>query len=240
MLRNQRNLVLAAVLLAAGSLLMASVAQAGSVTGKVTYDDRVPKLKPISMGADPSCASKHDGPVYPEVLVIGDNNALANVFVQVKNPPAGNHSTPSKPVVIDQKGCLYEPHVAGVMVGQPIQFRNSDGILHNVHGLPKENREFNIGMPPTLKEKDQVLNKPEPFFKVKCDVHPWMNSYVAVMTHPYFSVSGKDGSFNIPDLPAGTYEIEAWHEKLGTKKASITVAASGAASTDFSFTIPKK
>lgn len=222
-----------------GCVLLATAASAGSITGKITYDDKVPNLKPISMDADPVCASKHSGPVQPELLVVGEGNGLGNVFVQVKNAPAKDYPTPSEPAVIDQKGCLYVPHVLGVMVGQPLMFRNSDGILHNVHGLPEENREFNIGMPPTLKEKEQTFSKPEPVFPVKCDVHPWMRSYVAVMTHPYFSVSGKDGSFTIDGLPAGTYEIQAWHEKLGTQTASVTVA-DGAATQDFSFKVPGK
>lgn len=221
----------------------ASGAVAGSVTGKIVYDDRVPPpgkgpLKAIAMDADPVCAKKHDAPVPTGMLVLGDGNALGNVFVQVKNPPGGDHQTPSEPVVIDQKGCIYVPRVAGVMVGQPLQFKNSDGILHNVHGLPKSNREFNIGMPPTLTEKNVTLNKPEPAFKVKCDVHPWMNSFVAVMTHPYFAVTGADGRFELGDLPAGTYTIEAWHEKLGVRTAEVKVDG-GAVSQDFAFKIPK-
>lgn len=224
--------------LALGLALVAQVAVAGSVTGKITYDDKVPSFKPIDMNADPVCASKHSGPVYPEILVLGDDGGLANVFVQVKNAPAGGAAS-GDPVVIDQNGCRYEPHVVGVMVGQTVQFKNSDGILHNVHGLPKVNREFNIGMPPTLKQKDQVFNKPEAHFPVKCDVHPWMKTYIAVMTHPYFAVSGTDGMFEISGLADGTYEIEAWHEKLGTQTASVTVSG-GAASTSFSFKVPKR
>ena len=216
-----------------------SSAFAGSITGKVVYDDKVPKLRPLDMNADPSCASKHSGAVKNPMLTLGPGNEMANIFVQVKNAPAGNHSAPSDAVIIDQKGCLYEPRVAGAMVGQPVKFLNSDGILHNVHGLPKENREFNIGMPPTLKEKEQTFNKPEPLFPVKCDVHPWMQSYLAVMTHPYFAVTGADGSFEISDIPDGTYELEAWHERLGTQKASVTVSG-GKATADFTFKVPKK
>ncbi len=212
---------------------------AGSITGKIIYDDKLPKLRAISMDADPSCSSMHSSPVPKEFLVLGDGNALANVFVQIRNAPAGDHKAPSEPVVIDQKGCLYVPHVIGAMVGQTVQFKNSDGILHNVHGLPEENREFNIGMPPTVKTSDKTFNKPEPLFKVKCDVHPWMNSYLAVMTHPFFSVTGKDGSFSIDNVPDGTYEVEAWHERLGSQTGSVTVSGGGA-TVDFSFKIPKR
>ena len=219
--------------------LAAGGAFAGTVTGKITYDDRVPKFRPVDMNADPACASKHSGPVQPETLVLGDGGALANVFVQIKGTPEKAHPTPSEPLVIDQDGCRYIPHVAGAMVGQTVTFKNSDGILHNVHGLPEVNREFNIGMPPTLKTKDTSFNKPEPVFPVKCDVHPWMKSYVAVMTHPYFDVTSTDGQFKIEGVPAGTYEVEAWHEKLGTRTAQVTVG-DGGASADFVFKIPKK
>ena len=216
----------------------------GSVTGTITYDDRVPPpgrgpFKPIDMSADPACQAKHDKPVPLGELVLGDGNTMGNVFVQVKNAPDKDYPTPKEAVIIEQKGCIYVPHVAGVRVGQPVKFKNSDGILHNVHGLPKVNRGFNIGMPPTLKEKAQTFNKPEPLFKVKCDVHPWMNSYIAVMTHPYFAVTGEDGKFTLDNLPDGTYEIEAWHEWLGTQTASVTVAG-GAASVNFSFKIPAR
>lgn len=231
----RRVLVLALL----ASALLASSAVAGSITGKVTYDDKVPRLRPIDMNADPQCASKHSGPVDNPMLALGEGNGMANVFVQIKNAPASSGAAPSDPVVIDQDGCMYHPRVAGAQVGQPVLFKNSDGILHNVHGLPKENREFNIGMPPTLKEKEQVFNKPEPLFPVKCDVHPWMQAYVAVMTHPYFAVSGSNGSFTIENVPDGTYEIEAWHERLGTQTATVTVSG-GAATADFSFKVPKK
>ena len=216
---------------------VAGAASAGSVVGTITYEGEVPKLRPIDMGADPACEAKHDSPVLPEVLVLGDDHRLANVFVTVKNAPASNAPAPTEPVTLDQKGCRYEPRVIGVRVGQTVRFKNSDGILHNVHGLPKANAEFNHGMPPILKVKDQVFNKPEAVFPVKCDVHPWMKSYVAVMSHPYFDVTGTDGAFSIENLPDGRYELEAWHEKLGTRTAEITVRG-GAATADFSFQKP--
>ncbi len=221
-------------------LVITSGAFAGSVTGTITYDDRVPPpgkgpFAPIKMDADPSCAKKHSEPVPRGELVLGDGNTLANIFVQIKNPPAGEHEAPGEPGQIDQNGCIYIPHVLGVMAGQGLVFKNSDGILHNVHGLPEENREFNIGMPAALKQKEVALNKPEPVFRVKCDVHPWMNAYVAVMTHPYFAVTGEDGKFSI-DVPDGTYEIEAWHEKLGTQTQKITVPGE----MSFTFKLPAR
>lgn len=227
-------------LVALACLISGTAAEAGSVTGKITYDDVVPTLRPVAMDADPACAAKHSSPVLPDILVVGKDKGLGNVFVAVKNPPAGNHAAPKTPVVIDQNGCHYTPHVVGLLAGQELKFKNSDGILHNVHGLPKENREFNIGMPPAVKEKGQVLNKPEAVFPVKCDVHPWMKAYVAVMTHPYFDVTGADGAFKIDGLPAGSYDIEAWHERLGTQTAKLTVGADGSGSTNFSFKKPSK
>lgn len=222
---------------------LSAAAFAGSVTGTIVYSDQVPPpgkgpFKPIQMSADPMCEAKHSEPVPSGELVLGDGNTLGNVFVQVKNPPAGNYPAPSEPVEIEQLGCLYHPHVLGVMVGQPLLFKNDDGLLHNVHGLPKVNREFNVGMPPSLKEKPVEFGKPEPLFRVKCDVHPWMNAYVAVMDNPFFAVTGEDGKFTIDNLPAGTYEIEAWHEKLKTLTQSVTVG-DGAATADFSFKIPR-
>ena len=222
------------------SLAVCTTAFAGSISGKITYDGSVPKLKPYDMNADPDCAKKHSGgKADNQMLVLGDGNTLANIFVQIKNAPAGDHKAPSTAITIDQNGCIYMPRVVGVMVGQPVKFKNSDGILHNVHGLPKENREFNIGMPPTLKEKEQTFNKPEPLFPVKCDVHPWMQSYVAVMTHPYFAVTARDGKFKIDGVPDGTYEVEAWHEKLPAMTGKATVSG-GAATVDFSFKAPGK
>jgi plastocyanin len=225
------------------SLALSTAAFAGSVTGTIKYDGVVPKpgtgpFKAIAMDADPDCNAKHSEPVPRGILVLGDGNTLGNVFVQVKNAPAGG-SAPSEAAVINQIGCVYEPHVLGLMAGQPLKFKNSDGLMHNVHGLPEENRQFNIGMPPTVKEREVSLNKPEPLFKVKCDVHPWMNSYVAVMSHPYFAVTGEDGKFSIDDLPDGTYEIEAWHEVLKVRTQSVTVSG-GAATVDFSFKPPAK
>lgn len=234
-----RPLTLSFSVLALFCLLVAAPLAAGTITGTVTYDDKVPNLRPIDMGADPQCAQMHEGAkVFPQMLELGEGNTLAWVFVQVTGID-GDFDTPSEQVVIDQVGCRYEPHVVGVMAGQPLIFKNSDGIMHNVHLLPEENREQNIGMPPTLKEKETAFTEPEPAFPVKCDVHPWMRAYVAVMSHPYFDTTHEDGLFEIAGLPAGTYEVVAWHEKLGQRSATVEVPADGEATADFSFKIPR-
>ncbi len=134
----------------------------------------------------------------------------------------------------------YKPHVMGIMVGQTYKILNSDGILHNVHALPKINKAFNRAMPPTVKEATATFDKPEALFMVKCDVHPWMNAYVGVFTNPFFSVTGKDGKFTISGLDPGTYEISAWHERLGTQTATVTVDASGTKVQNFKFAVPAK
>ena len=211
-----------------------------TISGTVSYSGAVPNLRPVTMDADPQCAAKHQGPVPNQVLWLGDGNTMGNVYVQVKSGlPQKEWTAPTEPAVIDQEGCIYHPHVMGVMAGQPLVFLNSDQLLHNVHGLPEQNREFNLGMPATVERSEVELGTPEPVFPVKCDVHPWMQAYVAVMDHPYFATTDADGRFEIRNLPAGTYEIEAWHERLGTQTASVTVADGATATSDFTFSAPQ-
>jgi len=238
MLVKRNSILLAA--LAMLVVLSAGVAEAGAVKGKANFEGTPPKLRPLKMDADPGCAKKHSGPVAPDVLVLGEGQALANIFVHVKGGlPDKSYPTPSTPVVLDQNGCRYSPHVMGVMVGQPFKVLNSDGLLHNVHSLPKVNASFNRAMPAQVKEAEYTFTKEEFMFKIKCDVHPWMGAWVAVMTHPYFAVTAKDGTFTIPDLPPGTYEIEAWHEKLPAQTSTVTVG-DGDATVNFTFSTPGK
>ena len=223
--------------------LSASSAFAGAtITGTVTYDGKVPNLKPLAMDADPACASKHTSPVANEMLLLGSGNTMANIIVSVKSGlPAGKtYPAPKEPFVMDQNGCQYKPHVMGIMVGQPYRILNSDGVLHNIHTLPKINSAFNKPMPPTLKETTTKFDKSEAVFQIKCDVHPWMTAYVGAFTHPFYSVTGADGKFTISGLDPGTYEITAWHERLGTQTATVTVGASDTKALNFKFAVPAK
>jgi len=215
---------------------------ASSVTGTVTFDGKAPNLKPLAMDADPACAKMHGKPVPAEMLVLGAGNTMSNILVWVsKGLPAGKTwPAPKTPVTLDQKGCVYVPHVMGIMVGQPYRILNSDGILHNVHALPKINRGFNRPMPATVKESSATFDKAESVFQIKCDVHPWMSAYVGVFTHPFFSTTKADGKFTIPGLDPGTYEITAWHERLGTQTATVTVAANETKTQNFKFSTPAK
>ena len=180
---------------------------------------------------------KHTEPVRSEALVLGEGNALANVFVRVVSGLTEKvYPVPEEPVVLDQSGCVYLPHVLGIRVNQELKILNSDGMLHNIHPLPKINDEFNMAMPKFRKEAIRKFDKEEFIITVKCDVHPWMQCYVGVLSHPFFSVSGTDGKFAISGLDPGTYEIEAWHERLGTQKATVVVAADEAKTVDFTFT----
>ena len=218
----------------------ASAFAGGSVSGTVKFDGDAPKFKEIKMDADPVCLSHHKDAVFPQTLVLGEGNTMGNVFVQVKNAPKGDYKAPAEPLVIDQQGCNYHPHVAGAMIGQTVKFLNPDGTLHNVHALAKVNQEFNMAMPKFRTEVTKTFDKPEFMFALKCDVHPWMTGWMTVMPHPYFAVTKEDGKFEIKDLPDGTYDIEAWHEKLGTKKASVTITGGAAQVTDFTFAAPTK
>ena len=175
-----------AVALVAAALWPRVAFAASTITGTVTFDGKAPALKPLAMDADPACAKKHTAPAPSEMLVLGNGNSMANVMVYVsKGVPAGKtYPAPKTPVVLDQKGCQYVPHVMGIMVGQPYKILNSDGILHNLHALPKINTGFNKPMPATVKESSVTFDKAEANFPIKCDVHPWMQAYIGVFTHP--------------------------------------------------------
>lgn len=241
-MRGSGNSLRLAVLLVVVSVCPGVAIAASSISGTITFDGKAPSLRPLAMDADPACAKKHSGPVANEMLALGSGGTMGNIMVWVsKGLPAGKTwPAPKTAVTLDQKGCQYVPHVMGIMVGQPYRILNSDGILHNIHTLPKVNPSFNKGMPATLKETTTSFAKPEAVFHIKCDVHPWMSAYVAVFTHPFFSVTKTDGKFDISGLDPGTYEITAWHEKLGTRTASITVGANDRKTQDFKFALPAK
>ena len=206
----------------------------GSISGTVKYDGPLPPSKLIHMDADPVCYTVNKGNVRSQAIVVDDNKGVANVFVYVKNGLVKNdYPIPTQDAIIDQGGCNYTPHVIGVMAGQKVKFLNPDGTLHNVHALCQINPEFNASMPDFRKEMEVTFNKPEFMFQIRCDVHPWMKAWVAVMPHPFFAVTGPDGRFEIKDLPAGTYEIEAWHEKLKSKTANIVVSDNSTQNIDF-------
>ncbi len=211
----------------------------GAVAGVVRFDGELPDLPPLNMEADPACAAQHDEPVYPEVLAVDADSGLGNVLVHVADGvPGGPYPLPEAPV-IDQVGCRYSPRVAGIMVGQELRILNSDGLLHNVHSVSEVNRPFNRAMPAAIKQATFSFTDPEPAFRIKCDVHPWMSSFVGVFEHPYFAVTNPDGSFEITGLPAGTYTIEAWHERLGTRRSGVTVLDGLTSSLDLAFAQPE-
>jgi hypothetical protein len=206
-----------------------------TLTGKITLQGPAPKNTPIKMDADAVCKSQHPTEALSENYIVGPGGELANVFVYVKSGVRGSYPVPADTVVFDQKGCEYYPHVFGMRVNQPLAIVNSDPTLHNVHPQPKNSPGFNVGMPTKGMRVTKTFTAPEVMVKIKCDVHSWMNAYAGVVDNPFFAVTGKDGNFSIGPLPPGTYEIEAWHEKLGTMTQTVTVADNETKSVPFSF-----
>jgi plastocyanin len=207
----------------------------GTITGRVKFEGTATKPRVVRMDSDPVCM-KEGGSATSDVLLVGAGNSLQNVFVYVKDG-LGNQTypAPKTAIVLNQKGCRYSPHVFGMMVGQPIQILNSDPTLHNVHAVPKTNKEFNFGQPKEGMQASRVFDKPEVMVPFRCDVHGWMSAYAGVLPHPFFAVSKADGSFEIKGLPAGTYTIEAWHERLGVQTQKVTLDGGAGATVSFSF-----
>ena len=207
----------------------------GDLSGRVDFVGKSPNKKALKMDADPVCGSAHKEPVYNQSFIINEEGYLKNVLVYLKNVKYDGN-TPDTQAVIDQNGCMYSPHIQGMMKGNSLLIKNSDATLHNIHGLPTINSEFNFAMPKVVKEKAIKFDKAELNIKIKCDVHSWMKAYVSVFDHPYFAVTDDSGYYKIDSIPPGTYDVIAWQEKFKDKtlNAAITIG-DGETNQDFTF-----
>ncbi len=207
-----------------------------TISGVIKFTGTAPEAEPILMDAEPICADKYPEGAFTELVIANSNGTLQNVFVYVKEGlPDQEWPVPSEGVLLDQNGCRYHPHVLGIQAGQTLIIRNSDGILHNIHPMPVNNRPFNLGQPVVM-DSEKSFPTPEVMIPVECDVHDWMLGYIGVLNHPFFAVSGSDGSFSISGLPAGDYVVEAWHELYGTQTISVSVAEGGTEQIEFTYT----
>jgi hypothetical protein len=208
-------------------------ATAGTISGKVLFEGAPPENPIISTTSDSACGS---GELRSERYLV-DNGGLKNVFVYVKDGLGNKYifDTPTEPVKIDQKGCHYIPHVVGVRTTQPLEISNSDATLHNIHGMPKANSEFNQGQAVQGLKNSFTFSAPEVLVPIKCDVHSWMNAFVGVVDHPYFAVSGDGGKFELRGVPPGNYSIEAVHEKLGRQSLPVTLGEKDSKELTFTF-----
>ena len=205
----------------AGSLQLVSAAD---ITGKVILKGTPPpEIKIDPLMADPNCGKLHTGPVTTRHYLVRQDGGLANVFVYIKSGLEGKtFPAPAETPVIDQVGCLYEPYVSGVMVNQKFKIKNTDGFLHNVHAIPKLNKEFNFAQPVKDQVNEKSFDKAEVMVQFKCDVHPWMFAYACVVDHPFFAITDKDGKYTIKGVPDGKYTMEVYHRKAAPANSPMT------------------
>jgi plastocyanin len=213
-------------------------ATTGAIQVDVGFEGTVPPMRELTLSSFPECTAQHQGPVLAGDMLVREGK-VENAFVYVKDGLGDRgFEVPTQPVVIDQKGCLYVPHVAGAQVGQPIEFLNSDPMLHNVHGTPRASRAWNVALPRQGAERTITVDRPEVMISVRCDLHPWMQGWLGVLEHPYFGVSGPDGRVTLKNVPAGDYVVAVWHERFGTREATATVTPQGTASASVTFAPP--
>ena len=205
----------------------------GSVIGIIRFAGKPPARVKIDMSQDPACS--FGGENFSEQIVV-EKERLANTFLYIRGVVAGA-TTPSTPVIMDQKGCRYTPHVIGVMRGGTVEFRNSDPTMHNVHTMPLNvgNKSVDVSQGPRGAAQSIKLDTPETMLPVRCNNHPWMNAFINVTESPFFAVSASDGKFEIHGLPPGNYTLAAIHEKLGEQTTNITIKPNGTATADFAF-----
>ena len=207
-----------------------------TITGSIKFTGAKPVMAKIDMSDEPVCKAKYQTPPTKEDVVVNPNGTLANVFVYVKAGLPAGYTAPAaaSPVVLDQSGCRYHPHVFGIQVGETMSIKNSDGIAHNIKAVGVKNRPFNISQPTTM-TTPRTFTTTEVMVPLECNVHGWMKGWVGVLPHSFFAVSGADGSFKISGLPPGTYTIEAWHERYGTQTSTVTVAGTETKTAAFTF-----
>ena len=209
-------------------------ATAGNIAGSVVFEGTAPSMDAIDMSSESVCAAKHASTPMIEEVVVNGNGTLANVFVYVKEGLESLQFPTPGAVLLNQNGCVYLPHVLGVMAGQDITIKNSDGLLHNINASPAEQRGFNTSQPVAM-ETTRAFGTAEVMVPLRCDVHGWMNAYIGVLDHPYHSVSNGSGAFSLSTLPPGDYVIEAWHERYGTQTQNVTVTTGQTAEVTFTF-----
>ena len=234
--------VLGVAVAAAGSVVAggAQTAARGTIKGHIKLSGNLPGNSVIRMGMDPKCAEMNRGKrVVQETVAAAIDGSLANVFVRLQGT-IPQTPVPKEPVVIDQRGCVYQPRVVGARVGQALQVKNSDDLLHNVHSLSAKSNTFNISEPKAGMVQQFTLKDEEVMLRIKCDVHSWMTTYVGVVTNPYFAVSNAAGTFEIANVPAGSYTIQTWHERYGPLAQMVRVRAGAATTVDFTYTGAEK
>lgn len=216
-----------------GPKQVANESVVGTLKASVKLEGTPPTNRELNLG---TCTTDSKGPVYADAVLVKDGK-LRNVFVWVKKGMESYKAaaSPEEPVVMDQKGCIYHPHVIGARVGQKIVFLNSDPTLHNVRTVAEANAPFNDMMPTKDMRLAKTFDKEEVMVRAKCDVHPWMAAFVGVVSHPFFAVSNEAGEITLQNVPEGEYEVEAWHEAFGRSAQKVKIEARKTAQMAFSF-----
>jgi plastocyanin len=218
----------------------AQTAKGGVIKGHIRFEGKHPGNAIIRMGLDPLCNRMNAGKrVVQETVLASVDGSLANVFIRLQGSfPAT--PVPSEPVTIDQRGCVYEPRVVGVRVGQVLQVRNSDNLLHNVHSLSARGNTFNVSEPKAGMVQQFRMKDEEVMFRIKCDIHSWMTAFVGVVSNPYFARSDIAGVFQIANIPPGTYTLQAWHERFGSLTQTVRVRGGATTDVQLSYTAKEK
>ncbi|MCS7024414.1 MAG: carboxypeptidase regulatory-like domain-containing protein [Bryobacteraceae bacterium] len=212
-------------------------ATASRLQGVVRFQGNPPARKRLTMDSEADCQKLHRGPVYEETVRLGKDRRLANAFVYIQKGLEGKtFEPPAEAVVLEQKGCQFIPRVVGIRTGQTLRVKNSDPVSHNVHPMPKNNRDWNQQQPPLGPDLNRRFAFPEVMIPVKCNIHAWMKSYIGVLDHPYFAITAEDGAFSLDNVPPGDYVVAAWHEATGEKQVAITLGASETKTVDFVLT----